>query len=108
VLFMGFAFVGIFIGIGALRDIRRGPEDAKWWLRQHYKAMMGNGVATHIAFLGLGLPRLLPELAGGTLQLISWFAPIAVAAAAALYWDRRHPLLRKSGAVSVAPTQQSA
>jgi len=95
VLFMGFAFVGIAVGVGAWRDIRRGPEDAKWWLRQHYKAMMGNGVATHIAFLGLGLPRLLPELAGGTLQLISWFGPIAVAAVAGLYWDRRHPLLTK-------------
>ncbi|HRG15285.1 MAG TPA: hypothetical protein PLB00_04785 [Pseudomonadota bacterium] len=93
-LFMGFAFVGISVGIGAWRDLRRGPEDAKWWLRQHYRAMMGNGVATHIAFLGLGLPRLLPELAGGTLQMISWFGPIVVAFAAALYWDRRHPPVR--------------
>ncbi len=91
-LFMGFALVGVSIGLGAWRDIRRGPEDAKWWLRQHYKSMMGNGVATHIAFLGLGLPRLLPELAGGPLQLLSWFGPIVVAFAAALYWDRRYPV----------------
>ncbi|HWT15273.1 MAG TPA: hypothetical protein VN581_05770 [Patescibacteria group bacterium] len=90
-LFMGFAFVGLFLGIGTWRDVRRGPEGAKWWLRQHYRAIMGNGVATHIAFLGIGLPRLFPELAGSTLQLISWFGPIVVAFAAALYWDRRHP-----------------
>ena len=96
VLFMGFALVGVSIGIGAWRDIRRGPEDAKWWLRQHYRSMLGNGVATHIAFLGLGLPRLLPELAGGTLQLLSWFGPIAVAFAVALYWDRRYPVTRKT------------
>jgi hypothetical protein len=94
-LFMGFAFVGLGIGYGSWRDLRRGPEDAKWWLRQHYRAMMGNGVATHIAFLGLGLPRLMPELAGSTLQLISWFGPIVVAFAAALYWDRRHPRIVK-------------
>ena len=99
VLFMGFAVVGVSIGIGAWRDLRRGPEDAKWWLRQHYKAMMGNGVATHIAFLGLGLPRLMPELAGGTLQLISWFGPVVVAAIAVLYWDRRYPLTQKSPVV---------
>lgn len=105
VLFMGFAFVGVAVGAGAWRDIRRGPEDAKWWLRQHYKAMMGNGVATHIAFLGLGLPRLLPELAGGTLQLLSWFGPIVVAALASLYWDRRHPLAAKPAPkVSLQPS----
>ena len=96
VLFMGFALVGVSIGIGAWRDIRRGPEDAKWWLRQHYRSMLGNGVATHIAFLGLGLPRLLPELAGSTLQLLSWFGPIAVAFAVALYWDRRYPVTSKA------------
>jgi hypothetical protein len=96
VLFMGFAMVGVSIGVGAWRDIRRGPEDGKWWLRQHYKAMMGNGVATHIAFLGLGLPRLLPELSGGTLQLLSWFGPIVIAAIAALYWDRRYPMVARA------------
>ncbi len=91
-LFMGFAFVGVAVGVGSWRDLRRGPEDAKWWLRQHYKSMMGNGVATHIAFLGLGLPRLLPELAGGPLQVLSWFGPLVIAFAAALYWDRRYPV----------------
>ena len=109
-LFMGFAFVGIGVGFGTWRDIRRGPEDAKWWLRQHYRSMMGNGVATHIAFLGLGLPRLLPELAGGSLQLISWFGPIAVAFAAAkggaFSWLRvaaaKHRQVLMLGAVAVA------
>ena len=28
--------------------------------------MIGNGVATHIAFLAIGLPKLLPSLAGPT------------------------------------------
>jgi hypothetical protein len=90
-LFMGFSLVGLFIGLGTWRDVRRGPEDAKWWLRQHYRAMTGNGVATHIAFLGLGLPRLLPELAGGTLRLLAWFGPLVIAFAVAAYWDRRYP-----------------
>lgn len=107
-LFMGFALIGVAIGVGAWRDLRRGPEDAKWWLRQHYGAMMGNGIATHVAFLGLGLPRLLPELSGDTLQRISWFGPVVVAFAAALYWDRRHPRLSVPAATQPSSIQTGA
>ena len=99
-LFMGFAFVGVSIGIGAWRDLRRGPEDAKWWLRQHYKAMMGNGVATHIAFLGIGLRRLLPMLDGQALQMLARSGPLAVALVAGWWLDRRYlrPAARRPAA----------
>ena len=69
---------------------------------EHYNAMIGNGVAVHIAFLGIGLPRLLPMLGGATLQQLAWFGPLAVALAAKLWADRRW------GAQHIAPKKESA
>ena len=38
--------------------------------------MLGNFVATHIAFLSIGLPKLLPMLDGVVLNYASWFGPL--------------------------------
>ena len=51
--------------------------------------MLGNGVATHIAFLAIGLPKLLPAVDGATLQYMAWFGPLAVALVAKAIIDRR-------------------
>ena len=51
--------------------------------------MLGNGVATHIAFLGLGLPRLLPMVDGTALHYVAWFGPLLVAVFAKPLLDRR-------------------
>ena len=48
----------------------------RWWLAEHYGAMLGNGVATHVAFLSIGLPRLLPAIDGDALHYLGWFAPL--------------------------------
>jgi hypothetical protein len=49
-----FCWVGVAIGVGMLRDLRLTTAPPNWWLREHYGSMLGNGVATHVAFLGIG------------------------------------------------------
>ena len=51
--------------------------------------MIGNGIATHIAFLAIGLPRVLPQLAGSTLQTLAWLAPLAIGLVVQLVLERR-------------------
>ena len=108
-LLAGFSTVGIMAGTGMLRTRRnraRLAADVRWWLSEHYSAMLGNGVATHIAFLSIGLPRMLPAVDRSTLVYIAWFAPLAVALVAKVIIDRRwksQPRPQTSG-----PTLQTA
>jgi hypothetical protein len=89
-IFAVFGGVGALIGFGARQARRRADSDPIWWLREHYGAMIGNGIATHIAFFGIGLRRLLPGVDPGTLQLFAWFAPLAFAAVAGWWVSRRY------------------
>ncbi len=89
-LFAIFGLVGVSVGISALRAWRRADQDPKWWLKEHYGAMIGNGVATHIAFLGIGLRKAVPSLDPGSLQLLAFTAPIGVAIAAAWWLNRKY------------------
>ena len=73
-----FSLIGLYGGYDMLRSVRRPPTDPRWWLREHFRGMIGNGIATHIAFLAIGLPRLLPQLAGSTLQTLAWLLPLAL------------------------------
>ena len=97
-LLMGFSWVGIISGGQMLMRAWRPLDEAKWWLREHIGAMLGCGVATHIAFLSIGVNRL-TELFGieASLGLLAWFAPLALSVAAGIWLDRKY--LRK-------PTQQ--
>jgi hypothetical protein len=91
-LLMGFSSIGMFAGIGMLlkrRHRERLGAQPRWWMVEHYTAMLGNGIATHIAFLGIGLPRLLPSIDGATLHYSAWFGPVVVAVIAKLVLDRR-------------------
>lgn len=85
-----FGLVGLSLGIGAWRSWRRADNDPKWWLKEHYGAMIGNGVATHIAFLGIGLRKLLPAVDSGSLQLFAFTAPLIVAVVAAWWLNRKY------------------
>ncbi len=85
-----FGLVGLSVGIGAWRGWKRASNDPKWWLKEHYGAMIGNGVATHIAFLGVGLRKLLPAVDSGSLQLFAFTAPLFVAMAAAWWLNRKY------------------
>jgi hypothetical protein len=78
-LFIGFSLIGVFSGRDLLTMHRKAPVDARWWMREHLNGMTGNAIATHISFLSIGLPRLLPDLSGPVLQNLAWFGPLAVA-----------------------------
>lgn len=89
-LLMGFCWVGIVLGIGMLRRAGKAPTARNWWLREHYGAMLGNGVATHVAFLSIGLREWISGLGIGWLHYLPWFAPLALAVLASIYLDRRY------------------
>lgn len=88
-LIAGFSVIGLYAGVDSLRRRRRMGGHPRWWLREHYAAMFGTGIATHIAFLAIGLPRLLPMLDGPVLHYAAWFGPLLVAQVAKLVQDRR-------------------
>lgn len=91
-LLLGFSTIGLIVGADMLRKrLRRDALAARprWWLFEHYQAMLGNGIAVHVAFLGIGLPRLLPWIDGAALHYAAWFGPVLAAAAAKLWLDRR-------------------
>lgn len=91
-LLMGFSVIGLFSGQDMLRKRRhreRLAAQPRWWLVEHYSAMLGNGIATHVAFLAIGLPRLLPAVDGAALHYFAWFGPLVVAVVAKLLIDRR-------------------
>ena len=99
-LLMGFSLIGILIGSDMWRRRRVIPAQPRWWMQEHYAAMVGNGAATHIAFLAIGLPRLLPDVASGALFYTAWFAPVLLSIAAKAWLDRRY---RFSGPRAVPP-----
>lgn len=94
-LLVVFGLVGA-VRFAGIEHLRRAPAaPAGWWLREHFIAMIGNGVATHIAFLGIGLSRLLPpDLANELVELkLAWFLPLAFgfgAIAVLLRRQRKH------------------
>jgi hypothetical protein len=90
VIFVAFASIGIIGFFNMWRFSRRLPDDPRWPLRQHLGAMLGNGVATHIAFLTIGLPKVLPFLAGSSLLNLSWLAPLVVSVVAGVYLTRKY------------------
>jgi hypothetical protein len=107
-LLMLFCWIGILAGIAALRQQVPDPRsNGMWWLREHYGAMIGNGVATHIAFLNLGLGRLLQPLGLHLPELFGWLAPVAVALIAGVWLDRKYsnkPRGNAQGAIAQSAT----
>lgn len=90
-LLMVFSWVGILGGAAMIRQARRpAPANRRWWLREHYFNVLGMGVATHIAFLSLGLDRLLAPLGIQPPQLLAWTLPLGVAILARVWLDRRY------------------
>jgi hypothetical protein len=87
---VAFSAIGIVSFVQMRRFARQAPDDPRWWLRQHLNAMLGNGVATHIAFLAIGLPRLLPTLQGPVFQNVAWLGPLAVSAIAGVWLTRKY------------------
>lgn len=90
VIMIVFAGIGLALFVSMYRFARHAPTDPRWWLGQHLGSMLGNGIATHIAFLSLGLPRLIPQIAGPHLQMMAWFGPVVISALAAVYLTRKY------------------
>lgn len=59
-----FSLIGLIGAYQMYQFQRAAPADPRWWMREHIRAMIGNGVATHIAFMQIGLPKILPILSG--------------------------------------------
>lgn len=89
-IFVGFSLPGLLGGRGMLATARRGATHPRWWMGEHLSAMLACGVATHIAFLSIGLPRLLPSLAGEGLRVFAWLAPLAIAALLRVWLLRKY------------------
>lgn len=89
-LFMVFGGLGPFLLVDALLRWRRAAGNPQWWLREHYDAMIGNGVATHIAFFSIGLRNAFPGLDPVLMQHFAWFGPLAAAFVAAFWLNRRY------------------
>ncbi|GAA4868129.1 hypothetical protein [Luteimonas vadosa] len=90
-----FCWIGVVAGVQMLATSRAHSEQrlrggARWWLREHYSAMLANGVATHIAFFSIGLGRLLAPFGMKPPQLLAWMLPVAAAIAAGYWLDRKY------------------
>ena len=90
VVIVSFSLIGITTFVRMRRFAAESPTEPRWWMRQHLNAMLGNGVATHIAFLSIGLPKLMPWIAGPLFQNAAWLAPLGVAALAGVYLSRKY------------------
>ncbi len=92
ILLAVFGSVGVALSLRMLQLRRLRSVPPGWWLREHFNAMIGNGVATHIAFLGIGLMQLLPAEPAAELRdlHLAWFAPLAAAGIAGVWLNRQH------------------
>ncbi|MES2886018.1 MAG: hypothetical protein V4709_14525 [Pseudomonadota bacterium] len=86
---MGFSMVGLLRG-GAMWRLSRQAESPRWWLREHLGSMIGNGVAVHVAFLLVGLKRLLPAGYEHSTELLGWLLPLTIAGIAGVVFGRRY------------------
>lgn len=103
-ILMGFSSIGLLRGASMLRLSWR-AESPRWWLREHLGAMIGNGVAVHVAFLLVGLNRLLPASWHGNVEMLGWLLPLAVSGVALVWFGRRYravPQTKPAASANVA------
>jgi hypothetical protein len=100
-LLMGFSTVGLFNGTQMLIRRARPLTIMRWWMREHIAAMLGCGVATHIAFLAIGMNRVIDMLGikpPSWYGLIAWFGPLLVAAVCGFWLTRKYVPKATAGA----------
>ena len=68
--------------------------------------ILGCGIATHIAFLNIGVQKLLPPQWASVTQYFGWFAPLVVAVLAKAWLDRRYG--RGAGGASLVGARADA
>jgi uncharacterized membrane protein len=106
-IFTAFSLIGLINAVRMWHFSRNAPADPRWWLKQHFGAMIGNGVATHIAFLSIGLPKLLPMLSGPLLQNLAWLAPLTLSVVAGIYLNRKYAPKRRADTALVTGSATS-
>jgi hypothetical protein len=89
-----FSLIGLISAWRMAKFIRKQDYETKWWMREHINSMLGNGVATHIAFLSIGFPKLLPMLSGPMQQNIAWLGPLVVAGVAGIFLSKKYLSVR--------------
>lgn len=92
-LLMGFSAVGAITGVQMLMRRARPLAETRWWLREHFAAMIGCGVATHIAFLSIGLSRLIRAVGidpPSWYSLIAWFLPLSLSFVVGAWLNRKY------------------
>ena len=107
VLLMGFSAVGMHNGTGMLIRRFRPLTMTRWWMKEHIAAMLGCGVATHIAFLAIGMHRVIDMLgidAPDGYGLIAWFGPLAVALGCGMWLTRKYVPKAGAGTAVAVPS----
>ncbi len=99
-LLSGFSMVGIIGGVQMLARRLRPLAETRWWLREHFGAMIGCGVATHVAFLSIGLNRLIAAAglhAPSWFGMVGWFLPLALSIVVGIRLNRKYFPKRAAG-----------
>ena len=103
-LLIGFSIFGLLLAWRMLRFIAAPPTERSWWVQSHYVGIVGSGVATHIAFLNVGLRRVI-ELDRSNISLyLAWFGPALVAVGIIPWLNHRY---RQSAAKLETVVQRS-
>lgn len=89
ILLFGFASIGLVIGIAMSQLAWAKNIDRRWWLRQHLNGAMVAFAATHASFLGLGLKKMIPLLAGDWMHTATQCGVIGLAYMLRLYLGNR-------------------
>lgn len=92
-LLMGFSMIGLVTGTQMLIRRARHLDSPRWWLREHFGAMLGCGVATHVAFLAIGLDRTIRAIGidpPGWYHLIAWFMPLMISLFVGVWLNRKY------------------
>lgn len=102
-IFVAFGVFGAKLGRDMWKFLRDEAKAPNWWFVQHYQAMIGNGIATHIAFALIGLPRVFPNVSNGMLTYLGWLGPLAIGLTTQYLLDRKYvkkPVAAKRPAVA--------
>lgn len=92
-LLVGFSVVGFVTGAQMLLRRAKPFASSRWWLEEHFSAMVACGVATHIAFLAIGLERSIRAVGidpPGWYHLIAWFLPLTLSVVAVAWLRRKY------------------
>ncbi len=89
-LLLALSPIGLGVGLGNLRYMKRPPASPRAWMYEHLGAMLGGGIAFHTAFAVFGASRLFDIGLSGSLAMIPWVAPAAIGIPATIIWTRHY------------------